>query len=298
MVGLLTVLRRWMPLRRVIFATRLRRWSRRTRVAAFAFALAIALLLQSFAPGWTARVRIACVDVMSPLFRVAHEINSALFYHLPGFFQDWAQAYHHIKADEKTNDYLKIILANNDELQRENDELRKLLKASARDARVFITAQVIGVPADAWARQLLVAVRDPAEIHKDVAVLTAEGLVGRVVEAGGAVARVQTITDPHSRVPVVIQPSGVHAIAAGDDSDRLILLHQRDTSTITVGDRVLSSGYGGVFPSGVPVGRVVDVRDDQVTIEPYVNLWRLRFVRVAVPVQAKKQKVPDAEALQ
>jgi len=117
-------------------------------------------------------------------------------------------------------------------------------------------------------------------VAKGQAVITGEGLVGRVVEAGERSARVLLITDINSRIPVVVQRTGDRALLAGDNSPYPRLLYLSPDAVVLVGDQVVTSGHGGVFIPGLPVGRVRAVTDDAVEVEPYVDWDRIEYVRL------------------
>jgi len=79
---------------------------------------------------------------------------------------------------------------------------------------------------------------------------------------------------------VLIESSRERAILAGDNSEQPRLLYLPARSQIRVGDRITTSGHGGIFPPGVPVGVVSSTDDGIVRVEPYAELSRLDFVRI------------------
>jgi rod shape-determining protein MreC len=110
--------------------------------------------------------------------------------------------------------------------------------------------------------------------------MTGAGLVGRVTEVGDRAARVLLVTDLNSRVPVAVDGSRERAVLAGDNSDRPRLLYLPARTTVKVGDRLVSSGNGGIFPPGLPVGEVAAIEDGIVRVEPYAELSRLDYLRI------------------
>jgi rod shape-determining protein MreC len=112
-------------------------------------------------------------------------------------------------------------------------------------------------------------------------VLTGEGLVGRVLEAGQRVSRVLLITDLNSRIPVRIERTRVRAILVGDNTDRPLLEYLPSHDVVAPGDRVVTSGDAGVFPPGLAIGEVVAVTETGVRVRPFVDWNRLELVRVA-----------------
>ena len=96
-------------------------------------------------------------------------------------------------------------------------------------------------------------------VARGQAAIAEGGLVGRLTEIGSRAARVLLITDLNSRIPVVIHGSRTSAVLAGDNSDRPRLVFASEPKAIRIGDRVVTSGEGGVFPPGLPVGVVAAI---------------------------------------
>ena len=84
------------------------------------------------------------------------------------------------------------------------------------------------------------------------------GLVGRISGVGNKTARVILLTDTSSRVPVTIQPSGQQALLIGDNTAAPVIDFIEDADQVRPGDRIMSSGDGGVFPAGLLVGQVAE----------------------------------------
>jgi rod shape-determining protein MreC len=101
-----------------------------------------------------------------------------------------------------------------------------------------------------------------------------------LTEVGSRAARVLLITDLNSRIPVVVESSHASAVLAGDNSERPLLVYLSEPGAVKIGDRVVSSGEGGVFPPGVPVGVVSALGPSGPRVEPYVELSQLGYVLV------------------
>ncbi len=165
-------------------------------------------------------------------------------------------------------------------LEAENRELRALL-AMAPDPRVqYITARVIGSSAGAFVREVLIAAGARDGIAKGQAALTGEGLAGRVTEVGNRSARVLLLTDINSRIPVLLESSRHKAILAGDNSNQPRLLFLPPGAVPVAGDRIVTSGDGGAFPAGLPVGIVGSVDEGVVTVLPFVDWDRLEYLQL------------------
>jgi rod shape-determining protein MreC len=88
------------------------------------------------------------------------------------------------------------------------------------------------------------------------------------------------ISDLNSRIPVLIEATRTRAILAGNNSNRPRLIHLAPGATVSPGDRVVTSGHGGVFPVGLPVGLVDAVNEGGISVLPFVSRDRLEYVRV------------------
>src|ERR1700746_1358579 len=133
----------------------------------------------------------------------------------------------------------------------ENAELRDLSKLVSEPAISFVTARVIADSGDAYARSVMVNAGRDNGVARGQAAMTGEGLIGRVAEVGSRAARILLITDLNSRVPVVVDGTRQRAILAGENSARPSRRYV-DAGTIRIGDRIVTSGQGGVFPPGLP----------------------------------------------
>jgi rod shape-determining protein MreC len=165
------------------------------------------------------------------------------------------------------------------QMEAENGQLRSLLNFVPGPDTGFVAARVVADSGGAFAHSLLVnsGLRDG--VRKGQAVLSGDGLAGRITQAGQHSARVLLLTDLNSRIPVVLEPSRSRAILAGDNSERPRLNYLSDVVRVSAGERVVTSGHGGVLPPGLPVGLVVQGADG-FRVEPFVGRHRLDYVRI------------------
>ncbi len=165
-------------------------------------------------------------------------------------------------------------------LSADNRELRGLLKAAPENAMSYVTTRVIANSGGGYVRTVMVNAGSDQGLARGQAAITGDGLIGRLTEIGSRSARVLLITDLNSRIPVVIQRTNANAILAGDNSERPRLLYANDPDAIKIGDRILTSGEGGVFPPGLPVGTVAALGSGGARVEPFVELSQLGYVLV------------------
>jgi rod shape-determining protein MreC len=165
-------------------------------------------------------------------------------------------------------------------LEAENKALRAQLNYTPAPEASYVTARVIADTGGAFAQSLLLNVGVQPGIAKGQAVVTGDGLVGRIAGVGDRSTRILLITDLNSRIPVLIEATRTRAILAGNNSNRLRLIHLPPGSSVSPGDRVVTSGHGGAFPVGLPVGLVDSVSDSGISVKPFVTRDRLEYVRV------------------
>src|SRR5947208_7769623 len=165
-------------------------------------------------------------------------------------------------------------------LTAENRQLQGLLKVVPDRAVSYVTARVIANSGGAYVRTVMVNAGTEGGLARGQAAITGDGLVGRLTEVGSRAARVLLITDLNSRIPVRIEGSRTSAVLAGDNSERPRLLYVPAPDGVKIGDRVVTSGEGGVFPPDLPVGVVSATGGSGPRVEPYVELSQLSYVMV------------------
>ena len=162
-------------------------------------------------------------------------------------------------------------------LDAENVELRGLANFQEGPQARFITARVVGDSGSAFMRSMLLNVGRSAGVAPGQAVITTEGMIGRITDAGEHSARVLLVTDINFRLPVMIERTRERAILAGDNSNGMKLNFMQ--VGIQAGDRIITSGHGGSFPVGLAVG-TVSMSKKGLVILPVGDLKRLELVRV------------------
>ena len=171
-----------------------------------------------------------------------------------------------------------------EELRKENTRLRELLEFKKEIPAKAIAARVMGRDLVPWRKTILIDKGSAHGIKKRMAVVSAQGLVGRVVEVAPLSARAILLIDPESRVSSLFQEARDLAIAEGDGSSWLRLTHIDRDTPVKIGDQVLSSGLGGVYPKGIPIGRVEMVGSEKeslelfATVRPFVNFSKLEEI--------------------
>ena len=165
-------------------------------------------------------------------------------------------------------------------LEQENAVFRSQVSARSEPQNYFVSARVIGDAGGPFIRTALVNAGAKDGLVTGLAAVTSRGLAGRVIEAGRRASRILLLTDLNSRVPVVIEGSRYRAVLEGDNSDTMHLNFLAAAAKLSAGDRVVTSGHGGVFPPGLPVGVVSSTRNGTLRVQPFVDYDRLEYVRI------------------
>lgn len=166
------------------------------------------------------------------------------------------------------------------QLEQENAKLLDLNKVRLDPKLTFITGVVLADSGSPFRKSVLLNIGARDGIRDGWAATDGLGLVGRISGVGNRSARVILLTDSNSRVPVTIQPSGHKAILAGDNTPLPPLEFLDSDDRVRPGDRVVSSGDGGVFPAGLLVGQVVQSNRGQMRVRLSADYERLEFLRV------------------
>jgi len=192
---------------------------------------------------------------------------------------------------EKINGSLTVENLRLQEVEQENEQLRGLL-AFAQERPSFelrggqIIARVIGWDSNNFLNYIMLDLGRVHGMATGMPVLTNQGLVGRVSEVTDVTAKVLLITDPSSSINVLLQSSRLNGMLAGQPGADPIVDFIPQGETFSVGEIVVTSGLGGRFPKGIPVGQVVEIQQkdfeqsQRAVVRPTVNLDRLELVLV------------------
>jgi len=177
-------------------------------------------------------------------------------------------------------------LAHLQEIELENERLRELLAFRHEVRDDVITARVIGRDALGVSRAITINRGTVDGVRKGAAVLAPDGIVGHVFLAGRQAARVLLITDHNSGVDGVVQRTRARGIVEGTASGACGLKFMKRTEALAVNDLVVTSGVDGIFPKGLPIGRLTTVDKGEqglfqyATVEPTVDFAALEEVLV------------------
>lgn len=245
----------------------------------------------------TGFVRLWIVDSLAP-------IEKAIVSSSQGVFSIWHR-YVDLVGVRKENeqlrseiDRLRVLLSQNREQIQEAARFGALLGLKESLVGKSVAARVVG--------------RDPTQLHQtvtvdkgqlqgvrpDSAVITPEGVVGRVIHAGNAYSIVQLISDSQSGIGILVRTTRKQGIVRGTGGRELELEFIEDDNDLKEGDHLLTSGMDGVYPKGLPVGVIVSVGPRRgliklVRIRPNADLGRLEEVLCLVDRARNREVLPE-----
>ncbi len=165
-------------------------------------------------------------------------------------------------------------------LEAENKELKSLLRFDPGPDAKFISARAIAEIGSTFARVLLINVGEDKGIRTDLAVMTGDGVVGRVISAGERSSRVLLLTDINSHVPVLVGEKATRAILEGNNTENPSIKFVDSDADLSPGDLITTSGHGGIYPQGLPIGVVAGEIEGEILAQTFVDWRRITFVRV------------------
>jgi rod shape-determining protein MreC len=166
------------------------------------------------------------------------------------------------------------------QLEQKNAKLLALNRVRLSPRMTFVTGEVMADSGSPFRRSGMVNVGRVDGVTDGAAVMDGLGLVGRIAGVGERSARIIFLTDASSRVPAIVRPSGQRAMVAGDNGPGPVLEFIDQPGEVRPGDRVVSSGDGGLYPPDVLVGQVIVGPDGRQRLRPSADFRRLDFVRV------------------
>lgn len=174
------------------------------------------------------------------------------------------------------------------QLEQKNAKLLDLNNVRLDPKYTYVTGVVMADSGSPFRQSVLLNVGARDGIMDGWATMDGIGLVGRISGLGENTARVVLLTDSNSRLPVTIQPSGQRAILSGDNTARPPLAFIESLELVRPGDRVISSGDGGVFPPGLVIGQVALGADRRLRVVLAADYERLDYLRVLRTLESER----------
>ncbi|MGD1934367.1 MAG: rod shape-determining protein MreC [Candidatus Phaeomarinobacter sp.] len=255
------------------------------RVSSYRLSLAVTLtlacvLLVGRAESYLVdRTRQVMTDLSAPLLELASRPVAAVRNFIAST-DEYAYVFEENARLRAENEQLKAWRQQALSLERRVARFEALLDVTVEPTIQYATGKIIGDSGGPFVHAFIVNVPQADGAAAGQAVVDDEGLIGRVVSSGVTASRVLLLTDLNSRVPVRVEPAGYRAIAVGDNSRFPKIEFLPPEAKLSPGDRIVTSGHGGLMPPDLPVGIVVLAGDGSPRLQTNSEFDRTSSVRV------------------
>ncbi len=198
------------------------------------------------------------------------------------YIKDHINLYNNYNKLKKENSELKNNISKSDFLELENSQLRKLIEEqAASSSNNYVSARVMLDKQSPYLNSFIINIGRNKKIKNGLAVLEEKNFIGRIVDVNYFSSRVLLVSDLNSKIPVVIEPNGYHAILSGHGKKPPTLEYLPKNYKINNGDKVYTSGKGRIFSPGIPIGEV-NIENNIANVLLFSNLDQVTFVNVDI----------------
>ena len=229
------------------------------------------LFLLSASPRFATRIKEPLGKILSPFLKAGDAVFGSVF----GFGERFRSIERlrseklRLKLEAERLRYRLSILK---EQAEENKRLRRLLDFRMETSQTMVPARVIARDPSLWHQSLILDKGTARGIGPGLAVVSSEGVVGQIAEAWTGSSKALLITDRNSRIGGLVQSTRESGVVEGLSGPLCRLTYLPAGSLVKSGDRVISSGLGGVFPKGLEIGKVVSVHEERYGLYKYALL--------------------------
>ncbi|MHB1017483.1 MAG: rod shape-determining protein MreC [Coriobacteriia bacterium] len=211
------------------------------------------------------------LEVTAPFARIGTFVTSPIR-SVGSFFDGIGASRERVQTLEQQNQELRARLAELEEARQENERLRALVDFAEERKFAKLGAEVIRRPVSIWEGVIVIDRGSSDGVEPGMPVIAAQGLVGQVADVAAHSSSVRLVTDQMSGVAAIIQSSRTPGVVRGSVEGSLSLDFIDRTLLPTAGDVVITSGIGGVYPSGIVIGDVVSVDDRHGELYPRIKV--------------------------
>ncbi len=237
------------------------------------------IMLDRGGVGYVKEIRQGLTDAVLP-------ITQTIFYPIKSIsnfvddFKNLSQAHEAVRALEIQVRDLQAELIMTQGLLAQNKRLKEQTNFVNFPDTKIITGRVVTHSGGPFVKSMLINVGQDNGARLGQAVMSEFGLVGVIVEVASSFSRVLQITDINSQIPVVTENTREPAIMAGDNTSFLKLKFMPSDSLVAVGDRIVTSGHGGLLPPDIPIGYIAEVDGPRVIVSSLADWGRLDYIRI------------------
>lgn len=161
----------------------------------------------------------------------------------------------------------------------ENKQLRQLLDEQVTSSANFVSARVMLDKQSPYLNSFIINSGSNKEIKNSMAVLDGKNFIGRIVDVNFFSSRVLLVTDLNSKIPVLVEPSGHHAILSGHGTNEPTLQYLPENHKVQSGNKVYTSGKEGIFSPGIPIGQV-RMGAEKIFVSLFSDISQIMFVNI------------------
>ncbi len=263
----------------------------------FAVILSASLMLADSRLGAFANVRYLLNSMVAPI-QYAADLPRTMFndfYSLFNTREDLMMSNKNLKREIMV---MKSDLTLLEQYREENLRLRKLLGSEFVRDEKKVVAEVMAVDTSPYRHQVVIDKGRMDGVYEGQPVINEKGIIGQVSFVAAQNSRVLLLIDPNNAIPVQNIRNDIRVIASGNgQSDEIQLEHIPTSTDIEVGDMLVTSGLGGVYPEGYPVATISNVDKDtrrefaSIQAKPVADFDRLRYLLLIWPNEDRQQKV-------
>ena len=188
-------------------------------------------------------------------------------------YEDYNIVKKKLKKIESKKYNIDFLIAENNKLKKTLDEVS--YSSDEQHAKVLIDKE------SPFLRSIIINKGTKHNITKGMTILNDNYLVGKVVEVNFSTARVLLLSDLNSKTPVTIEPGSIQAILSGTGKNNGIVQYSKENLPINTGSIVFTSGAGGLFKEGIPIGKIVEINNKK-AIDFFSDFSQLGFVKVVL----------------
>ena len=197
-----------------------------------------------------------------------------------GFVKNHINLYENYDDLKKENISLKKNIFNSDYLKLENTQLRRLIDEQELSITKLISARVLLDKESPYLNSFVINLGSNKKIKNGMAVLDGSNFIGRIVDVNFFSSRVLLISDLNSKIPVITEPAGHHAILSGKGKNDAALEYLPENHNIKNGDKVYTSGKEGIFSPGIPIGEIKIKDKKNISVSLFSDLNQVTFVNI------------------
>ena len=264
-----------------------------------ALCASLALIFIDSRLNYLTSIRSSLATVIYPI-QLAGSLPSDLASWTSAYFQSRANLKEQNKALQSANLLHSFHLQKLRGLERENLRLRELLGSSFRLPERVLMAELLRIDSDLFSQHVVINKGESDAIFEGQPVLDSNGVMGQVMAVSQFSSRVILLTDPSHGTPVQVNRNGLRSVARGRGLNKFLQLeYLPHNSDIRAGDLLVTSGLGGRFPAGYPVGTVISVKESpgqnfsEVTVEPTASIETSREVLLVLPLSHEELIAPN-----